>query len=77
MARRDRELKLPFYLRAGVTHVWLVDPVAHTIEVFAAMDDAWTLAAVVAGAGEVSLAPFRVLTLLLKDLWLPEADPTD
>lgn len=33
-ARHDRALKLPFYGRAGVPHVWLVDPLARTIEVF-------------------------------------------
>lgn len=32
----DRERKLPLYVRAGVAHAWLVDPIARTLEVLAA-----------------------------------------
>ncbi|HEY0097110.1 MAG TPA: Uma2 family endonuclease, partial [Archangium sp.] len=30
----DRKAKPPVYARAGVRHLWLVDPDAHTLEVF-------------------------------------------
>ena len=29
---KDREIKLPLYARRGVNHVWLLDPVAQTLE---------------------------------------------
>lgn len=32
-ARRDRRIKCPHLLRAGVAEVWLVDPVTETVEV--------------------------------------------
>lgn len=29
---KDREIKLPLYATRGVNHVWLLDPVAQTLE---------------------------------------------
>ncbi len=70
-ARHDRALKLPFYGRAGVSHAWIVDPLARTIEVFAATGGGWVLAAVVSGEGEAALAPFADVPLPLDALWAP------
>jgi Uma2 family endonuclease len=36
----DRNEKLPIYAEQGVRHVWLVDPIAQTLEVHALGDDA-------------------------------------
>ena len=33
-AWKDRTEKLPLYARSGVKHVWLVDPLALSIEVY-------------------------------------------
>ena len=39
-ARKDRVVKMPVYARHGVPYLWLVDPLAHTLEAFALMKDA-------------------------------------
>jgi hypothetical protein len=35
----DRVEKLPVYARAGVGHLWLVDPVMRTLEAFIRQED--------------------------------------
>jgi Uma2 family endonuclease len=70
--RSDRVLKLPFYARAGVGHVWILDPLARTLEVFRLVDGAWQLAAVHGGDEVVRAAPFEALSLPLASLWVPE-----
>ena len=54
--RADRLLKLPFYARAGVGHVWLVDPVNETLEVFALHAGRWVLMGVHGGDATVQAA---------------------
>lgn len=71
-AARDRVLKLPRYGTAGVEHAWLVDPIAHTLEVFAS-DEAglWKLLETHQETATVSAPPpFEALSLHLEDLWL-------
>ena len=68
--RRDRTQKLPFYGRAGVATVWLVDPIEETIEVF--VNDgkgAWYLGSAVVGNHGVRLAPFEAAEITLAVLW--------
>lgn len=67
--RVDRMLKLPFYARAGVAHVWLVDPVAETLEVFALREGRWTLLAVHGQDEVVAAEPFDAVPLALSWLW--------
>ena len=69
---RDRAHKLPFYGRAGVGHVWLVDPIGQTLEVFELTDHRWTLAMAVIGRTAVAPAPFESLEFDLGLLWGPE-----
>jgi Uma2 family endonuclease len=68
-ARLDRNVKLPVYAREGVSHVWLVDPEAHTLEVFRLEDSRYVLLGVYKGAASVRAEPFEVLTLELSLLW--------
>ena len=42
-APTDRAEKLPIYSREGVGHVWLVDPVARTLEVFELDSGRWVV----------------------------------
>ncbi len=67
--RRDRILKLPFYARAGVGHVWLVDPIAETLEVYALSDGLWTLLGTYGEDAVVRAAPFDAVELELSWLW--------
>ena len=76
--RRDRVLKLPFYGRAGVRHVWLVDPLAQTLEVYRLAGGLWQLAGAFGGDDLVRAEPFEGVELPLAALWLqpePEATP--
>ncbi len=67
--RRDRVLKLPFYARAGVAHVWLVDPLSETLEVFELRGGAWILAGSYGGDGTVRAVPFDAVGLELSWVW--------
>jgi len=69
-ARIDRSRKLRIYARAGVPHVWLLDPLARTLEVLALDGDRWVVAEVHAGEDRVRAEPFAALELSLARLWL-------
>lgn len=65
----DRALKLPVYARAGVRHVWLVDPELRTLEVFRLDGAHYTLLVTHAGKALVRAEPFEALELELAYLW--------
>ena len=67
--RLDRELKLPRYALAGVAHLWLLDPLARRLEVFARAGDGWTRLEEHSGAARVSALPFEGATIDLAPLW--------
>ncbi len=69
-ARIDRSRKLRIYARAGVPHLWLLDPLAHTLEVLALEGGRWVVADVHAGEGPVRAAPFAARELDLAPLWI-------
>jgi Uma2 family endonuclease len=71
-ASRDRKDKLPLYLRAGVRHVWLADPDARTVEVFAGSDRQPQRVALARGNELAMLPPFEGYALDLRALWLPQ-----
>ncbi len=75
-AGRDRLQKLPFYGRAGVGHCWIVDPIAHSIEVFRHTDQGLVLAATHVGDEHVALEPFDAVPIPLDKVWIP-ATPKD
>jgi Uma2 family endonuclease len=57
-ASDDRVLKLPLYAEAGVVHVWLIDPVLRTVEVYESIHRRPTLVAMARDADVVRLPPF-------------------
>lgn len=70
-ARVDRGSKLRIYARAGVRTVWLIDPVARTLEVLRRSDDGLYIIATVHGAADrVHAEPFDAIELDLARLWL-------
>jgi Uma2 family endonuclease len=69
-ARIDRTRKLRIYAREGVRHVWLVDPLARTLEVLALDRDRWIVAENHGGDDVVRAAPFAAIELALARLWL-------
>lgn len=61
--------KRRLYAEHGVTHLWLVDPDARTLEAFALDQGSWRLVATLVGEAPVSLPPFDAITFDLNALW--------
>jgi Uma2 family endonuclease len=68
-AHLDRTRKLPAYARAGVTHAWLVDPAARTVEVLGLDRGGWRV--LLSGGDDdiLRLPPFDAIELDLLALW--------
>jgi Uma2 family endonuclease len=71
-ARIDRGHKLRIYGRAGVGHLWLLDPIEQTLEVLRLREGAWTILDVLTGKATVRAEPFDAIELELGALW-PDA----
>ena len=67
--RVDRVKKMPIYAREQVPHVWLVDPIAQTIEVFRLDGTTYRLVATHAGDETPRLEPFEAVELDLPAVW--------
>lgn len=67
--RHDRDDKLPFYARAGVSFAWVVDPARRQLEAFAREGEGWRLLARVEGDEPARVAPFEAHPLELRALW--------
>jgi len=70
----DRARKLGIYAREGVAHVWLVDPLARTLEVLQLEGGRWVILGAHAGNDVVRVAPFVEIDLELRLLWSEPAD---
>jgi Uma2 family endonuclease len=68
-AALDRAVKLPVYAREGVQHVWLMDPVLRTLEVFRRVGGQYTLVVTHSGRARVRAEPFEATELELAYLW--------
>lgn len=68
-AKGDRTEKLPLYARAGVRHVWIVDPALQTLEVFELRDGVYALVSVASGNAVVRPVPFDAVDFELGLLW--------
>jgi Uma2 family endonuclease len=71
-ARLDRAGKLPIYAREGIAHVWIVDPLARTLEAYRLESGGWLLVATHQGVALVRCEPFDAVELDLARWWLPE-----
>lgn len=66
----DRNEKLPLYAQRGVRHVWLVDPIAKTLEVHVLGDNArWSEVRIHQGNAKLRVPPFEAIELELGALW--------
>lgn len=68
-ARVDRVIKLPIYAREGVQHVWLVDPLNQTLEVYRLDGTQYRLIATHGGSEVVRAEPFAAVPLELWAVW--------
>lgn len=68
--RKDRVLKMKVYARHGVAHLWLVDPLARTLETYILHEGQWTVSGLYTDEEEVRAAPFEAVTLALGGWWV-------
>ncbi|MFT3757028.1 MAG: Uma2 family endonuclease [Pseudoxanthomonas sp.] len=73
-ARIDRVEKMAIYARHGVQWLWLLDPLAHTLETYTLSNGHWLLEASYADDARVRAVPFDAVELELDALWLPPAE---
>jgi Uma2 family endonuclease len=69
-ARLDRVRKMPIYAREQVSHLWLVDPLVHTLEVYRLEGQQWIVVSMHGGAEEVHAEPFEAIELDISRWWL-------
>ncbi|NOK23466.1 Uma2 family endonuclease [Corallococcus carmarthensis] len=65
----DLKVKLPVYAREGVRHVWFIDPVLRTLEVFRLESGQYVQLATHSGTDPVHAEPFEAVALTLSVLW--------
>lgn len=65
----DRGDKREIYARAGVRHLWLLDPRIKSIEAFALTEGRWLLLGTYQGDEPVRIAPFGDVEIDLALLW--------
>jgi Uma2 family endonuclease len=65
----DREKKMKAYAREGVSHLWLVDPLQQSLEVYRLEGRRWSRQGHWSGETTVHAEPFAVLPLKLATLW--------
>jgi Uma2 family endonuclease len=68
-AIKDRKRKMPIYAREGLGHLWLLDPILKTLEVFRLESSRWILIATYAEDEKVRAEPFEALELDLSIVW--------
>ncbi len=68
-AALDRAEKMPIYARERVAHIWLVDPLARTLEACRLEGDRWVILGTWRDAAKVRVDPFAELELDLSALW--------
>jgi len=68
-AASDRTEKLPLYARSGVPYVWLIDPLAFSIEVYQLDPAGYILVLAARGEKILRVPPFDAIELDLTLLW--------
>ena len=69
-AKTDKTDKMPVYGQFGVSHVWLLDPLARTLDVFRLESTRWVVAGLYAGNDKVRAEPFGEIEIDMGSLWL-------
>jgi Uma2 family endonuclease len=67
--RFDRGKKLAIYAREGVAHVWLLNPIAETVEAYRLEHGRWLLLGTHVGDVAARIEPFEAVALELWRLW--------
>lgn len=67
--RRDKDTKMRIYAREGVRHLWHVDPVARSIDIYRLEGNQWRQVESFTGDGRVRAEPFEAIELELALVW--------
>jgi len=70
-AANDVRIKLPNYIAAGVPHVWIIEPIAHLVQVFGDHGGKPVLVATASDEEGALIAPFD-LAIDVRRLWTSE-----
>ena len=73
--RVDRSRKMRIYGRERVPHLWFVDPLARTLEVYRLEAGRWVVVSTYGGDDLVHAEPFDAIEIGLERWWLESADP--
>ncbi len=65
----DRGRKMRVYAREQVAHLWIVDPILRTLEVYRLEDGRWVVASTHAGTEQVRAEPFAAVGLDMRRWW--------
>jgi Uma2 family endonuclease len=65
----DRVKKLAIYGRERLSHAWIIDPIARTLEVLRLDGDRWTILSTWSGIATIRAEPFDAIDLDLSLLW--------
>jgi Uma2 family endonuclease len=69
-AKLDRTRKMRVYAEAGVGHLWIIDPLLRTLEVFRLVEKNWSLVAAHSDDEKVHAQPFDEIELDLASWWI-------
>jgi Uma2 family endonuclease len=67
--RIDKGQKMRIYAREGVRHLWHVDPLARTLDIFRLQESHWLLVDSFSGEARVRAEPFEAIELELALVW--------
>lgn len=67
--RVDQGAKMRIYAREGVRHLWHVEPLARTIDIFRLTEGEWHLVRTLSGEAPVRAEPFEAIELELALVW--------
>jgi Uma2 family endonuclease len=65
----DRATKLPIYAQQEVGHVWIIDPVARTLEVLRLQQTGWFIVGIHKDEDKVRAEPFEAVEIDLSQIW--------
>lgn len=72
--RVDRVRKMPIYAREKVSHLWLVDPLQQTLEVYRLEGHGWFVVSSHGDTENVHAEPFDALEIDISRWWLGQAE---
>jgi Uma2 family endonuclease len=72
-----KALACAVYARHSVEHIWLIDPVAMTLDVLRQQSGGWLLLGSFAENDKVRAEPFREIEIDLGTLWIGSLRPSE